>query len=81
MITTTVIWTADSVSQSDSQQLADMASTIWPDGTSVLPKESANEGYQLVAPRTWPDIATAQRWIDYVSANFEIISAVVNPET
>jgi hypothetical protein len=83
MITTTVIWPQDGGIENPTEEqrtaLSNMALTLSPDFNGSLVSAADPTG-AIIATRTWPTHEIAQAWVDYVLANFNVSSAVINPE-
>jgi hypothetical protein len=84
MITTTVVWPQDGEIANPTEEeravLDAMAETLSPDTHTLLTKSMYNIDSGIVATRSWPSTEIAQAWVDYVLANFDVTSAVINPE-
>jgi len=84
MITTTVVWPQDGLELNPSEEqramLDAMAQSLCPDMDAQLSTVSDDSGNSIIATRQWPTVEIAQAWVDYVLANFNASSAVVNPE-
>jgi hypothetical protein len=84
MITTTVIWPYGLAPDEEQRTaLNTMASTLAPDFDSSLifaPDAGPDSGGSIIVNRKWPTREIAQSWVDYVLANFDVSSAVVDPE-
>jgi hypothetical protein len=86
MITTTIVWpekgrdgfTVMFPSEEEQQLLYSKVEELAPGFDTDLILES--EGPNGRAIRTWPTQETAQSFVDYVLANFTVVSAVVNSD-
>jgi hypothetical protein len=82
MITTTVVWpqtnNESNPGADTSAALNAIANTLSPGTPSELTSVLSSDGLELVAMRTWPSQDIAQQWVDYVLANYNVTSAVVN---
>ena len=79
--TTTVTWSieiANSLAASvDKLALDAKILAISPDYTGVfIPTHS---GQILTVVRSWATVEAAQEWVDYITTNYDVISAVVDP--
>jgi hypothetical protein len=83
MITTTVVWPQDgqNINPTEEQRatLNAMAATLSPDTHEQI-TTTYSAGSEVFATRAWPTTEIAQAWVDYVLANFNVSSAVINPE-
>lgn len=84
MITTTVSWPQTEETENPTAEqramLDAMAATLSPDTHTLITKSIQTIDGETVATRSWPTVEIAQAWVDYVLANFNASSAVVNPE-
>ena len=83
MITTTVVWPQDGQNRNPSDEqratLSAMAATLSPDTHDQI-TTTFSSGTEVFATRAWPTTEIAQAWVDYVLANFDVTSAVIDPE-
>jgi len=81
MITTTVIWSNETTNtQQHTARLPVLESkidAIAPDYPGVF--TTTDSGTELIVVRSWPTVAVAQEWVDYITTNYDVISAVVDP--
>jgi hypothetical protein len=85
MITTTVVWPQNdsSVANPTPQEgaaLALFASTLLDGAESQLNSTVKEDGSETTSTRSWPTLEKANQWVEYVLANYNVTSAVVNPE-
>jgi predicted solute-binding protein len=84
MITTTVIWPQDGQTRNPTLEqvieLSTMATTLSSETSEALTSILDTSGNSVIATRQWPNLETAQAWVDYVLANFNASSAVIDPE-
>jgi hypothetical protein len=85
MITTTIIWPQDGETEYPTEEqrltLSEMAVTLTSSSDYTPPVTSAlDPSGSLVVTRKWPTREVAQDWVDYVLANFNVSSAVIDPE-
>jgi hypothetical protein len=81
MITTTVIWSQEGqdVNPTEEQRIALSAMAKSLSGFDN-PLVTANPSGSMITTREWPTTEIAQAWVDYVLANYNGVSAVINPE-
>jgi hypothetical protein len=85
MITTTVIWPQDGETENPTEEqretLRTMASTLASSLDYISPVTSALDPLgSLVVTRQWPTREVAQAWVDHILANYDVVSAVIDPE-
>ena len=84
MITTTVVWPQDDQTENPTPEqrimLAQMATTLVPEVPEEFVSYPDPTGNAFIAVRHWPNLEIAQAWVDYVLANFNASSAVIDPE-
>lgn len=85
MITTTVVWpqTDSQLANPNPQEgvaLAAYASELLDGAESQLTSTVNDDGSATTSTRSWPTLEKANQWIEYVLANYNVTSAVVNPE-
>lgn len=80
--TTTVVWpqTGTEPNPTDAQRndLVNMAQTISPTFPSDPVSFMSDDGLVLTVTRSWPDQESAQAWVDYILANYNVTSATIN---
>jgi hypothetical protein len=84
MITTTVVWPytgeIENPSLVESAAMLEFRSLLLtPEGANTQVSTINDTGTEKIAVRTWPSQETAQQWIDFVTTNFNVTSAVINP--
>jgi hypothetical protein len=79
MITTTVIWPQDGVTKNPT---ADQGAALTAFATTLgcIEHEIHSTPTEFIGERAWPTQEKAQAWIDYILANYNVTSAVIDPE-
>ncbi len=85
MITTTVVWPQNDLNAAnptpqEGAALAAFASTLLDGAESPLTSTVNDDGTETTSVRSWPTLEKANQWVEYVLANYNVTSAIVNPE-
>jgi hypothetical protein len=81
MATTTTIWAQNSETQipTEEQRIAlNTMATSLSGGNNLLINYDPSGA--KIATREWPTTEIAQVWTDYILANYDVVSSVIDPE-
>jgi hypothetical protein len=81
---TTVVWPnlgeIENPGQEESTAMYEFRSgLLTPEGANNQVSTIDDTGTEKIAVRHWPSQEMAQQWIDFVTTNFNVTSAVINP--